>query len=93
MVKAIPSLSIPKQRELVMLLFFWEEETARWMALGSEESELEQRLEERELSQVLRAELGCMLEAARVKKRLVPSERNAHLSREEQLPAYSERVS
>lgn len=87
----MPSLAITRQRELVMLLFFWEEEIARWASFSLEEDELEQRLKERELGEGLKAELRCLLGAAKAKKRIVPSVRETY-GQEDQLPVYSERA-
>lgn len=90
MVKALAILSMPKQRELVMLLFFWEEEIVRWEAFTTEEREFETRLLEVGMADGVRNELECMLGAARAKKRVAPSKREAY-GAGEQLPAYSER--
>jgi hypothetical protein len=89
MLKAMPSLAITRQRELVMLLFFWEEEIARWTSFSSQEDEIEQRLKERELGEGLKAELRCLLGAAKANRRVVPSLRDTY-GQEDQLPAYSE---
>ena len=76
MCKAMPMLSFWKQRELVMLLFFWEEEITRWRLLSLEESEITEQLFEQDLSEGYRDELRHSLMVVQAKKRLLPSLRD-----------------
>jgi hypothetical protein len=39
-VSQVAIISVPSQRKLVNLLFFWEEELMRWRLLGEEEEEI-----------------------------------------------------
>ena len=45
-VKSMPTITVEKQRRLVMLLFFWEEECTRWKLLEGEEEDVRGRLGE-----------------------------------------------
>ena len=97
-VKEMPVISVTKQRMLVMLLFFWEEEVVRWRLLSSEESEIRQRLREDGLSQGYRAELEYAMKMVLAKKRVLPSMRDRSgmvldggaVEEEEVLPTYAE---
>ncbi|KAF2165708.1 hypothetical protein M409DRAFT_67076 [Zasmidium cellare ATCC 36951] len=95
MVKAMPNISVQKQRELVMLLFFWEEEITRWRLLEGEEAEIRGRLEEEgEWREGARMELEHALRVVRAKKRVLPSLRDqsgrVFQGGEERLPSYAE---
>lgn len=86
---------ISKQRELVMLLFFWEEELRRWRILEAEEQELKQKL--LHMTEVDESKSG-LVEALRIvqsRKRTLPSHRHGYdgimPAANEQLPRY-ERV-
>lgn len=85
MVSSMPRICVQKQRELVMLLFFWEEESTRWRLLSAEEEELQGRE-----GDGVRMEL----EVVRAKKRVLPSLRDQSgrvLEGEgERLPSYAE---
>ena len=95
LVKAMPNISVQKQRELVMLLFFWEEETTRWRLLESEEAEIKARLEEeRQWREGARMELEHALRLVQAKKRVLPSLRDQSgrviEDGDERLPSYAE---
>ncbi|CAK4032801.1 Hypothetical predicted protein [Lecanosticta acicola] len=94
MLSEMPILSIVKQRDLIKLLFFWEEECTRWRLLGEEEKELGEKLREEGLSREVEAELKTMLMFVRERKRVLPSVRDesGHVRRQEdeQLPTYDE---
>ncbi|EME41768.1 hypothetical protein DOTSEDRAFT_73985 [Dothistroma septosporum NZE10] len=101
MVKEMPVISVTKQRMLVMLLFFWEEELTRWRLLCSEEREVRQRLGEGALSRTYRGELEFALKMVLAKKRVIPSQRDQSGQvfeggagepgeEEEELPTYAE---
>ncbi|KAL5326958.1 hypothetical protein ACEPPN_004647 [Leptodophora sp. 'Broadleaf-Isolate-01'] len=67
----LASISVHAQRKLVGLLFFWEEECTRWMLLDGEEREIVGLLEMDGES----TDLRVALEAVRLKRILMPSER------------------
>lgn len=94
MVKAMPNISVQKQKELVMLLFFWEEEITRWRLLSSEEEELQGRLREGGISHGFRMELEHTLRMVQAKKRILPSLRDQSgrviETGDERLPSYAE---
>lgn len=94
MVKAMPNISVQKQRELVMLLFFWEEEIMRWRLLEGEESEIQGRLGEEGVREGWRVELEHALRMVRARKRVLPSLRDQSgrviEGGEERLPSYAE---
>lgn len=94
MVKTMPVISAEKQRELVMLLFFWEEESTRWRLLNSETDEIRQKLAEEGLSDSYRIELGETLKILEARKRVLPSLRDQSgrvmCMDDEQLPTYDE---
>ncbi|KAK4495896.1 hypothetical protein PRZ48_013164 [Zasmidium cellare] len=95
LVKAMPNISVQKQRELVMLLFFWEEEITRWRLLESEEAEIKGRLEEEgQWREGARMELEHALRVVQAKKRVLPSLRDQSgrviEDGEERLPSYAE---
>lgn len=82
---------ISKQRELVMLLFFWEEEVRRWDVLEGEEREIEARLGD--CGQGESVGLDEALKVARARKRVLQSRRdesgNVVGAGREELPGYS----
>lgn len=90
MVSKIAIISVPKQRELVNMLFFWEEECTRWRLLEQEESELVSSLENGvDGDGKIAAEEA--LKVVRAKRRVPPSLRDESgrvVHGEEELPAY-----
>lgn len=66
---------ISKQRELVILLFFWEEQIRRWRLLEEEEKELKQKLVDMTAGQDSRTELVEALRVMQSRKRMLPSHR------------------
>lgn len=75
-VKSMPTITVEKQRRLVMLLFFWEEEVTRWRLLESEEEEIRTRLSDNGLADGYRQQLDMTLKLAQMKKTILPSERD-----------------
>jgi hypothetical protein len=79
-------------RKLVSLLFFWEEEVNRWRVLDREEVEIQAAMGALEGYAV--EDLKVALEAVRIRKRLLPSERAEGAAggmvppRQEALPTY-----
>ncbi len=76
----VPEISIHTQRQLVCLLFFWEEEVTRWRLLDEEEAEIRKAIEQfQELygehaeSEALKVALGIVW----VKRSTPPSSRGA----------------
>jgi hypothetical protein len=92
-VSKIGIIPVPKQRELVDMLFFWEEELTRWRLLDEEEVDVEGALTARSDSpQNSEAELQERLRVIEAKRRVVPSLRRADGSLkvvEEQPPGYA----
>lgn len=70
------TISERKQRELVLLLFFMEEEIVRWRLLGREEEEIRERLQDRTLEGEVREELEQFLAMVRDRKVVLPSFRD-----------------
>lgn len=101
-VKEMPVISVTKQRMLVMLLFFWEEELIRWRFLSEEEREVRERIGEVGGSEGYRVELEYALRMVLAKKRVLPSRRDRSgvvlgggdgdggVGEEEQLPTYAQ---
>ena len=97
MVNKLPTISARKQRELVLLLFFMEEEITRWRLLSDQEEDLKRSLEGEGLSAEERQDLEMNLTLVRAQKRALPSERDASgrvlpAQGEEVLPGYEEVV-
>ncbi|EGP89511.1 unnamed protein product [Zymoseptoria tritici ST99CH_1A5] len=90
-------LSVPKQRELVMFLFFWEEEVTRWDLLCAEEAEIGSLLQGNEVREVFKVELQNALKVLRSRKQSWPSRRDqsgrALEAEEGRLPSYAEATS
>ena len=85
-------ISVHAHRKLVGLLFFWEEEVNRWRLLDKEENEIRQLL--KTVAGHAAQDLSVALEAAQIKKRLLPSERaegasNVFPPMQETLPSYA----
>ncbi|KAF7191990.1 hypothetical protein HII31_06635 [Pseudocercospora fuligena] len=94
-VKSMPTITVEKQRRLVMLLFFWEEECTRWKLLEGEEEEVRGKLGEEGLGEGYREQFEMMLRLAEMKKAVLPSERDEsgrvlQSGEEEVLPSYEE---
>ena len=69
-------ISVPKQRELVDLLFWWEEELTRWRLLDEEGVEIEGAISARgKGSPEDEAELQERLRVIEAKRRVIPSQR------------------
>lgn len=94
-------ISVHAQRKLVGLLFFWENECMRWKLLDAEEKEIMAVLEElrsdlvngSEIEVDSEGELRIRLEAVRMKRKLLPSQRaeatpNVGTGKGHELPAY-----
>jgi hypothetical protein len=87
---------VPKTRELVNMLFFWEEEVTRLRLLDDEIREIEGVIRERGEGASGIEELEMALKAAQGKREVVPSKRlrdgtvvgEESGGREEELPAY-----
>ena len=76
----VPKLSIHQQRQLVSLLFFWEEEVTRWRLLDEEEAEIRKAIKQHHEvhgvhaeNEALKVALGTVL----VKRNTPPSSRGA----------------
>ncbi|KAG9239206.1 hypothetical protein BJ875DRAFT_448683 [Amylocarpus encephaloides] len=88
------TISIHVQRQVVSLLFFWEEECVRWRLLDQEEEAILKAMEEEEgMSGGARMDLGIALRAVRMKRCLPPGERgegtaNVTAGRGSELPGY-----
>lgn len=74
LVSKIGVISVPKQRELVNMLFWWEEELTRWRLLDEEEAEIVRSING---AQDGKAELQERLRVIEAKRRVVPSLRRA----------------
>ncbi|KAK6434476.1 hypothetical protein LTR95_009344 [Oleoguttula sp. CCFEE 5521] len=90
-VKEVPFLPAFALRRTVSLLFFWEEECMRMRSLDREEEELKQLRSHAGTD--MHDELDMRLEAVRMKRAMLPSQRKdetSHLGRtdHEELPAY-----
>jgi hypothetical protein len=94
MLASMPTISARKQRQIVCLLFFWEEEIVRWELLVEQEEEIKERIGGTTcMSDRDRLEAAHVLEELDAKKRSLPSARDqsGRLLREEQeepLPEY-----
>jgi len=91
MVNRIGIISVPKQRELVNMLFFWEEELMRWRLLDQEAAEIEQAINTTENVDLHTSEMQDRLTAVKAMKRVVPSGRkqDGTLKEERDPPAYA----
>jgi adenylate kinase family enzyme len=77
-VSKIGIIPVPKQRELVNMLFWWEEELTRWRLLDEEEAEIVKAISARDNgAQDGEAELQERLRVIEAKQRVVPSLRRA----------------
>jgi len=77
-VNKLACISISKQRRLVNLLFYWEEELTRWRLLSEEEDEIALTLEsDTELTENDRIHLREALKITQARKRVLPSLREA----------------
>ena len=82
-------ISVPKQRELVNMLFFWEEETVRWRLLRKEEARLEKTLTGLPDDSDERIAIEEGLKVVHAKKRVPPSLRDdSGHGMEADLPGY-----
>jgi hypothetical protein len=92
-VSKIGIITVPKQRELVDMLFFWEEEAMRWRLLDEEQVEIEGAISARGGgSQEDEAELQERLRVIEAKRRVLPSLRRSDGSlkvTEERPPEYA----
>lgn len=89
MVHQLAMLGVARQRLLVHMLFFWEEELVRWRLLCGEEAELLQRLTIPELRDGERRAADQQLRIVRARKGVAPSLRDeSGRVREEELPGY-----
>ena len=86
LVSKIAIISVPKQRELVNMLFFWEEEVTRLKLLDQEETNIRQAID----GQGENEDLSMALQVVRRKRGMLPSMRkgNGSSRREEVLPDY-----
>ena len=76
-VNKLAVISISKQRKLVNLLFYWEEELVRWRLLTEEEDELKEKLNsELGLSINERTHIQESLKIIAATKRVLPSRRD-----------------
>jgi hypothetical protein len=76
------AISVHAQRKLVGLLFFWEDECARWRRLDAEEAEAEATLRSTEAEATQGADerrvaAAAALRDVRVRKALLPSQRGS----------------
>jgi hypothetical protein len=95
MVNKLATISARKQRELVLLLFFMEEEITRWRLLSNQEDEIKSNVEGGGLLLVARTELEMSLKLVQAQKNVAPSLRDASgrmlpVHGEERLPEYEE---
>jgi hypothetical protein len=92
-VNKISIISVPKQRELVDMLFWWEEELTRWRLLDEEQAEIEGLMSAAsEGSQHDEAELQERMRVIEAKRRVLPSLRRSDGSlkvTEERPPEYA----
>jgi hypothetical protein len=78
LVSKIGIIPVPKQRELVNMLFWWEEELTRWRLLDEEEAEIVKAISARDNgAQDGEAELQERLRVIEAKRGVVPSLRRA----------------
>lgn len=86
LVSKIAIITVFKQRQLVNMLFFWEEELTRWRLLDEEQHEAKTALErDPENTQASEA-----LRVVAAKRRVLPSDRDEQgKGREEALPSYT----
>lgn len=89
----ISIVSVPKQRELVDMLFWWEEELTRWRLLDEEQAEIEGVMSAAsEGSQHDEVELQERMRVIEAKRRVLPSLRRSDGSlkvTEERPPEYA----
>lgn len=92
MVPKLASISKAKQRILIDLLFFWEQELVRWRLLCQEESQLREQLSDTGLDEGTRTYFRHHLQVVQAAKRVLPSMRHEDgqiiAQEEEQLPSY-----
>ena len=89
MVNKIAIISVPKQRELVDLLFFWEEELVRWRLLCDAEKEASRRVAHCSVDGGDLEDAKMTLEKVRLEKRLPPSARDeSGQPKQGELPSY-----
>ena len=75
LVSKIAIISVPKQRELVNMLFFWEEELMRWRLLDEEIGKLQAALTVEGLGSAEKSWIEERLKIAVAERRVVPSQR------------------
>ena len=95
MVNKLAEISARKQRDLVLLLFYMEEEIMRWRLLSSQEEDLKRSLAGDGMSAEERHELEMNLKLVQAQKSVLPSSRAASGRMlpgqgEETLPGYEE---
>ncbi len=88
LVSKIAVISVPKVRELVNLLFFWEEEVRRLRMLMEEEDEVLGLLGKIADGEDEKRELEVRLQGVRIRRAVVPSRRLASGEVKEELPGY-----
>jgi hypothetical protein len=76
MLASMPAISVRKQRQIVCLLFFWEEEVIRWELLIDQKREIKERIGITRISDCDRLKAGRVLEVLDAKKRSLPSARD-----------------
>ncbi len=79
LVSKIGIISVPKQRELVNMLFWWEEEIQRFKVLENEKMRLEQGLKNSDESggEGAKEEVAARLKELELLRSVVPSQRRA----------------
>lgn len=91
---AMPTISVPQVKQLVRLLFFWEEEFVRWDMLHREQEQLRALLAATELDDATRMELEDALQVLKARQGVLPSQRDAgggvRATTDEHLPSYVE---
>ena len=91
MVSKIAIVSVPMQRELVKMLFYWEEELVRWRLLCEEEGRLRTALVQLSGDSNEYVNVQEAMRVVQAKKRVRPSLRdeNGHSAAVEDLPKYA----
>ena len=91
------TIPIHRQRKLVCMLFFWEEELMRWKLLDDEQKEIQRVLDEvagqgGQENRALEEELRIALGRVQTKQNLAPSARrdDGTDNREDTLPGYGQ---
>lgn len=91
MVSKVAIISVRKQKDLINMLFFWEEEITRWRLLGQEEGELMAQISLPEVDRDVKTVLEQQLQVVRATKRTPPSKRHEDgRIIEDELPSYEE---